>query len=90
MYLLTELVGETLERAATAAGVEGQTSAETSLRAIELDRRRDEIKALVSSVERNVVDVATEKEMVQYFDDVLSVGEDMGDASARPEVQGHP
>ncbi len=90
MYLLTELVGETLERAATVAGVEGQTSAETNLRAIELDRRRDEIKALVSSVERNIVDVATEKEMVQYFDDVLSVGEDIAMHRLALEVQGHP
>ena len=90
MYLLTELVGETLERATTAAGVEGQTGAETNLRAVELDRRRDEIKALVSSVERNVVDVANEKEMVQYFNDVLNVGEDIAMHRLALEVQGRP
>src|SRR5882724_11960428 len=39
MYLLTELVGQTLERAVTAVGVEGQTDAEANMRAIELDRR---------------------------------------------------
>jgi hypothetical protein len=90
MYLLTELVGETLERAATSTGVEGQTSAEANMRAIELDRRRDTIKALVSSVERNAVDIATEGEMVQYFDDVLNLGEDVAMRRLAGKIQGNP
>jgi hypothetical protein len=90
MYLLTELVGETLERTVTATGVEGQTGAEANMRAIELDRRRDEIKSLVSTIERNVVDVATETEMIQYFDDVLNLGEEVAMRQLAAKVQGKP
>jgi len=90
MYLLTELVGETLERTATATGVEGQTGAEANMRAIELDRRREAIKALVSSVERNAADIATEAEMVQYFNDVLNLGEDVAMRRLVGKVQGNP
>jgi hypothetical protein len=90
MYLLTELVGETLERAATAAGVEGQTSAEISLRGVELDRRREEIKALVSTIESGVVDMATEAEMVQYFDNVVNLGEEVAMHRLAAKVQGKP
>ncbi len=90
MYLLTELVGETLERAVTATGVEGQTGAEANMRALELDRRRDDIKALVSSVERDTADIATEAEMVGYFDDVLNLGEDVAMRRLVGKVQGNP
>ena len=89
-YLVTELVGQTLERAAIGAGGAGQTNAEVSLRSVELDRRRDEIKALVSAVERNVVDVATESEMVQYFNDVLSLGEELAMRRLAETVQRRP
>ena len=41
MYLLTELVGETLERAVMATGVGGQTGTEANARAIALDQRRE-------------------------------------------------
>ena len=90
MYLLTELVGQTLERAATMAGVEGQTSAEVSMRGVEVDHRREEIKALVSSVDRNVADMATETEMVRYFDDVLNLGEEVAMRRLAGKVQGKP
>ena len=90
MYLLTELVGQSLERAVTTTGVEGQTGAEANMRAIELDHRRDEIKTLVSTVERNVVDMATEVEMVHYFDDVLNLGEEVAMRRLAGKVQGKP
>jgi len=90
MYLLTELVGQTLERAVTATGVEGHTGAEANMRAIELDHRRDELKTLVSSVERNVVEMATEVEMVHYFDDVLNLGEEVAMRRLATKVQGKP
>ena len=90
MFLLTELVGQTMERAVTATGVGGQTRAEANLRALELDRRREEIKALVSSVERNAADIATEAEMVRYFDDVLNLGEDVAMRRLVGKVQGNP
>lgn len=90
MYLLTELVGETLERSVMATDVGGQTGAEANARAIALDRRREEIKALVASVERNAADVATEAEMVRYFDDVLNLGEDVAMRRLVGKVQGNP
>lgn len=89
VYLVTELVGQTLERAVIGAGVAGQSGAELSLRSVELDRRRDEIRGLLSAVERNVVDIATEAEMVQYFNNVLSLGEESAMRRLAEAVQGH-
>jgi len=98
VYLVTELVGQSLERAAIQAGAEDQTnsvprgtSAEVSLRMVELGRRRDEIKSLVSAVGVNVVDMATEAEMVEYFDNVLALGEELAMKRLADAVQGsHP
>ncbi|HUI08349.1 MAG TPA: hypothetical protein VL486_15215 [Verrucomicrobiae bacterium] len=74
-FLLTELVGQTLERRVL------ETMSKTNEEAIvkrldEIDDRREEVKRLVSNTERNVVDLATESEMVQYYDDVLALGEE--------------
>jgi hypothetical protein len=77
VYLVTELVGQSLERAAAGADIDEPSNPGTSRRSAELDRRRDEIKALVSAVERNIVDLATESEMIRYFDNVLSLGEEV-------------
>ena len=77
VYLVTELVGQSLERAVVGADVDEPTNPEASRRSAELDRRRDGIKALVSAMERDIVDLATESEMVQYFDNVLSLGEEV-------------
>jgi hypothetical protein len=91
IYLVTELVGQSLERAAIQVGVEGQTDAEVSLRTVELERRRDEIKGLLSAVGGNIADVATESEMVEYFDNVLSLGEQLAMRHLAEAVQsGHP
>ncbi|HVM59479.1 MAG TPA: hypothetical protein VMV72_01305 [Verrucomicrobiae bacterium] len=83
-YLVTELVGESLERAVILAGTEQHTnsapegvSAEASLRLEQLQRRRDEIKSLLSIIGSNIVDVATEAEMVEYFNNVLALGEEL-------------
>jgi hypothetical protein len=91
VYLVTELVGQSLERAAIQVGVEGQTSAEVSLRTVELEGRRDKIKGLLAAVGDKVVDVATESEMVEYFDNVLSLGEELAMRRLAEAVQGgHP
>jgi hypothetical protein len=42
-----------------------------------LERRRDEIKGLLTVVGDKIVDVATEPEMVGYFDNVLALGEEL-------------
>ncbi len=82
-FLVTELVGQSLERAAIQIGEEGQTNSarwahrQVSLRTVELERRRDEIKGLLAAVGDKIVDVATESEMVEYFDNVLSLGEEL-------------
>jgi hypothetical protein len=91
IYLVTELVGESLERVVMKVGVEGQTGSEASFRNVELDRRRDDIRVLLSMVEQTAVDVATESEMVQYFDNVLSLGEEIAMHRLADTVQGgHP
>ena len=73
-FLLTELVGESLEQTAM-SNESGPSRPETRFRAVELDRRRTEIKELIAGVERNAVEFATEEEMVRYFDELLLYGE---------------
>jgi hypothetical protein len=91
IYLVTELVGQSLERAAIQVGVEGQTDAEVALRTVELERRRDEIKGLLAGVGDKIVDLATEPEMIEYFDDVLALGEELAMHHLADAVQGgHP
>ncbi len=74
-FLLQELVGQTLERAALRARSDAATSPEVRFRNVELDQRRDLLRAILADVERHVVDYATEEEMVEYFDWVLEKGE---------------
>ena len=91
VYLVTELVGQSLERATTAAGADESTNAAASVWSVELDRRRDYIRALLAAMEHNIVDVATESEMIQYFDNVLSLGEDVAmHRLAQTVRRGHP
>jgi hypothetical protein len=95
VYLVTELVGQSLERGVILAGadnqtnsVPGATSAEVSLRMVKLERRRDEIKSLISTVGTRVVDMATEPEMIEYFDNVLALGEEQAMNRLAEAVQG--
>ena len=74
-FLLTELVGQTLERAALAA-IPGTGEEESAKRLEELDARREALKQLVSAMEKRIVDFATESEMVRYYDNVLAIGEE--------------
>ena len=90
IYLVTELVGESLERATIATGVDDPTDKGASSRSAELAERRDGIKALVSAMELKIVDVATESEMVQYFDNVLSLGEEIAMHRLAAAVNGRP
>jgi len=95
VYLVTELVGQSLERTAIQPGPESQTNSvpggtgdEVSLRMAELERRRDQIKSLISVVGARVVDVATEAEMIEYFDNVLALGEELAMKRLAEAVQG--
>jgi hypothetical protein len=74
-FLVTELVGQTVERAVLGARANIDRP-ESRLRVGELDTRRDKLKVLLSRMERDIVDMATETEMVRYFDDVLIEGEE--------------
>jgi len=75
-FLITELVGESLERAVLTSQPERKVEvAETRLQ--EIDDRREQLKQLVADTEQRTADFTTEAEMVQYFDDVLSFGEEI-------------
>lgn len=65
-FLVTELVGQSVEGM---LGVEAE-------RAAELKVRREELTDLARSVGATIVDQATEGELVRYFDDMLSRGEE--------------
>jgi hypothetical protein len=75
-FLLTELIGQTLEGNLLAARPDAATSPEVRARNVEITERREDLKELLADVQRNAVDFATEAEMVQYFDTVLSDGEE--------------
>jgi hypothetical protein len=76
-FLLYEFIGQSLETALAQARPDRAGSAEARLRAIEIENRREELKTLLAEVERNAIDIATEAEMIRYFDDVLVLGEEM-------------
>jgi len=75
-FFLSELVGQTIERTLFALREDVDRSVEVRIRTGEIEKRRDELKQLLADMEHNTVDYATEKQMVQYFDDVLSLGEE--------------
>jgi hypothetical protein len=74
-FLLTEFVGQTFERAALAA-LPSPDEEEREKQLEALDARRDTLKQLVAVTEQRVGDLATEASMVQYYDHVLSLGEE--------------
>ena len=70
-FLLTEFVGQTLERAALAATSRtGEEERKSGSKNSTPDERR--LKQLVAVTEQRVGDLATEASMVQYYDNVLS------------------
>jgi hypothetical protein len=75
MLFITELVGQTVEKSLLQARPDAETNTEIAARLEHLAARRESIKRVTSDVGR-IVDAATESEMVQYFDDILTVGEE--------------
>lgn len=75
-FLLVELAGQTLERGVLSARPDADSSPEVRYRNAEIEQRRGELKALLQDMESNVIDLATEAEMIRYFDDVLTLGEE--------------
>ena len=86
----SQLVGQTIERALMGLRPDADSSVEVRYRSVELDKRREELKALLADIERNTVDFATEAEMVQYFDNVLNSGEETAMKKLAETVRGKP
>jgi len=75
-FLLTELVGQTIERTLLAARKDTATNLEIESRIAAMDDRREEINMLIADVGRNTIDLATEQQMVSYLDNALANGEE--------------
>jgi hypothetical protein len=88
-FLLTELVGQSLERAALASDPKADEEA-IDKRLQEIDARREQLKQLVSTTEQRAAEFATEARMIQYFDDVLAVGEEAAMKRLASSVRGKP
>lgn len=88
-FLLTELVGESLERAVLAAKPDANEE-ESDKHFAEIDARREELKQLVATTERRTADFATESDMVQYFYDVLGFGEEIAMKRLQLSIHGIP
>jgi hypothetical protein len=74
-FLITELVGQSLEKALLTAQAASTNSEAAVVKLEQLTARRNKIKQLVADTGR-FVDAATEAEMVQYYEDVLTFGEE--------------
>ena len=76
-FLITELVGQSLEKALLTARTAVSTNTEAATARVEqMTARRNQIRQLVADTGRFVVDNATEVQMVQYYDDVLTLSEE--------------
>ena len=75
-FLVNELVGQTLERTLYAlhTDLEMQTVVQSRKEAIAV--RREELKGLLVDMERNIVEAASESQLVQYYDNILAFGEE--------------
>jgi hypothetical protein len=71
-FLLSELIGQTIERTLLLT----QHAAAYEYRSAELEKRREQLMALVADIERNAVDLATEPQMVEYYNSELDKGEE--------------
>jgi hypothetical protein len=89
-FLLDELVGQSLERSLLANRKDADTSPQVRFRVLEMDERRDAIKQLLGDMQSNTVDLATESQMVQYFDNVLTIGEEPAMRRLADVVRGKP
>jgi hypothetical protein len=85
-FILSELIGQTIER--TLLFTEHDPSYE--YRSAELEKRREELTTLVADVERNVIDLATETQMVEYYNHELDKGEESAMKKLAETVRGKP
>ena len=89
-FLLDEFVGQTIEGVLLAAQKDAATSETVRYRFMEMESRRKSLQDQLANVGRGVVDFATEPQMVQYFDNVLSEGEEAAMKDLTAAVRGRP
>ena len=75
-FLVTELVGQTLERTLFAMQTEPDMLTVAQARKESIAVRRELLKQLLADMERNIVESATEGQLVQYYDDIFAFGEE--------------
>ena len=75
-FIATELVGESVERKLLALRKDAGANETIQARVEEMRARREELINLISTVELNTIDLASEEQMVHYFDDVFESGEE--------------
>lgn len=75
-FLVTELLGQSVERNVLASRPDAMTNDVVQARVERLERRRDELTELTGTIGREVVEFAGESEMIHYFDDMLTLGEE--------------
>jgi hypothetical protein len=76
VFIVTELVGQHVESAALMIGEHADADPQLAQRMDQLQERRQDLQQLVAAIQRDIIDLATESEMVQYFDNVLDLGEE--------------
>ena len=74
VFIVTELVGQHVESATTTARADADPQLAQHME--QLQERRQDLQQLVADMQRDIIDLATESEMVQYFDNVLGLGEE--------------
>ena len=75
-FLVNELVGQTLERTLFALQTDFDLQTVIQSRKEAIAVRREQVKQQLADMEHNVIEVATESQMVQYYDNVLALGEE--------------
>ena len=76
VFIVTELVGQHVESAALMVREHADADTQLAQRMDQLQERRQDLQQLVAAIQRDAIDLATESEMVQYFDNVLDLGEE--------------
>jgi hypothetical protein len=89
-FLLQELVGQSLEGTMLMRRSDARADPQHDQRIEQLQDRRLEIQDLVSAIERAIIDLATESELVTYYDEILTLGEETALKRLARAVRQHP
>ena len=75
-FLVNELVGQTIERTLFALQTDLDMQSVAAARKEAIAVRREQLKQLLADMERNIVDAASERQLVEYYDNILAFGEE--------------